>query len=62
MEKEFKLMLDFVEKYFFDGFKKGKNYNLVFWIRFESIFVGVVFVLREEKNFKLKLIDEWLNF
>ena len=61
MEKEFKLMLDFVEKYFPDGFKKGKNYKSVPRIRFESISVGVALALREEKNLKPKSTDEWLN-
>ncbi|NET27695.1 DUF262 domain-containing protein [Okeania sp. SIO1I7] len=60
MEGEFESMLDFVEKHFPYGFRKGKNNKSVPRIRFEAISVGTALALRKRKNLKPKSM-EWLN-
>ncbi|MDY7003520.1 MAG: DUF262 domain-containing protein [Cyanobacteriota bacterium] len=60
MQTEFESMLDFVEKYFPYGFRKGKNYKSVPRIRFEAISVGTALALRKRKNLRPKSM-EWLN-
>ncbi len=60
MQTEFESMLDFVEKYFPYGFRKGKNNKSVPRIRFEAISVGIALALRKSKNLKPKSM-EWLN-
>lgn len=59
-EKEFRNMLNFVEKYFPYGFAKTKNAKSTPRVRFEAISVGVVLALREN----LDLVPdsmEWLG-
>lgn len=60
MQGEFESMLDFAEKHFPYGFRKGKNYKSVPRIRFEAISVGTALALRKRKNLKPKSM-EWLN-
>jgi Protein of unknown function DUF262 len=57
---KFHAMLDFVEKYFPNGFSKEKNHSRTPRIRFEAISVGVALALQENKNLKPKSID-WLE-
>lgn len=59
-EKEFRNMLNFVEKYFPYGFAKTKNAKSTPRVRFEAISVGVALALREN----LDLVPdsmEWLG-
>ena len=59
-EKEFRSMLNFVEKYFPYGFAKTKNAKSTPRVRFEAISVGVALALREN----LDLVPDsmkWLN-
>jgi len=59
-EKEFRSMLNFVEKYFPYGFAKTKNAKSTPRVRFEAISVGVALALREN----LDLVPdsmEWLG-
>lgn len=53
-EEEFKLeferMVDFVDKYFENGFRKTKNSKATPRVRFEAIAVGVGLALRENPN------------
>ncbi|NEO47608.1 MAG: DUF262 domain-containing protein [Moorea sp. SIO4A3] len=60
MQAEFQSMLDFVEKYFENGFSKSKRHSTTPRIRFEAISVGVALALREKKNFKPKSMN-WLD-
>jgi hypothetical protein len=53
-------MLDFVEKYFPNGFSKAKGHVKTPRIRFEAISVGVALALREKSNLEPKSI-EWLD-
>lgn len=59
-EKEFRNMLDFVEKYFPYGFAKTKNAKSTPRVRFEAISVGVALALRENPNLQPNSM-EWLN-
>ena len=60
MTQEFQSMLDFVEKYFPNGFAKGKTHRTTPRIRFEAISVGVALALREDPNLKPASM-EWLD-
>jgi hypothetical protein len=60
MRNEFHSMLDFVEKYFPNGFSKAKGHVKTPRIRFEAISVGVALALREKSNLEPKSI-EWLD-
>jgi len=57
---EFMRMLDFVDSYFPNGFKKSPTNNSVPRIRFESISVGVALALREDPDLEPASMD-WLN-
>lgn len=59
-EKEFRGMLNFVEKYFPYGFAKTKNAKSTPRVRFEAISVGVALALRERPNLEPHSM-EWLN-
>lgn len=59
-EKEFKNMLDFVEKYFPYGFAKTKNAKSTPRVRFEAISVGVALALRKKPDLVPDSM-EWLN-
>jgi hypothetical protein len=52
MQAEFESMLDFVEKYFPNGFRKGKKHTTTPRIRFEAIAVGTALALREKSDLK----------
>ncbi|WP_017305546.1 DUF262 domain-containing protein [Spirulina subsalsa] len=60
MRMEFNRMLDFVEKYFPNGFSKAKGHVKTPRIRFEAISVGVALALRENPNLDVKTVD-WLE-
>ncbi|HBQ99189.1 MULTISPECIES: DUF262 domain-containing protein [unclassified Roseofilum] len=60
MRTEFHNMLDFVEKYFPNGFSKSKGHVKTPRIRFEAISVGVALALREKPDLKPKSIT-WLD-
>ncbi|BAZ20837.1 hypothetical protein NIES4073_17150 [Kalymmatonema gypsitolerans NIES-4073] len=60
MRNEFHSMLDFVEKYFPNGFSKAKGHVKTPRIRFEAISVGVALALREKSNLEPKSI-KWLD-
>lgn len=60
MTNEFHAMLDFVEKYFPNGFSKAKGHVKTPRIRFEAISVGVALALREKRNFEPKSM-KWLE-
>jgi hypothetical protein len=57
---EFHSMLDFVDKYFPNGFSKAKGHVKTPRIRFEAISVGVALALREKSNLVPKSI-KWLD-
>lgn len=60
MRSEFHQMLDFVEKYFPNGFSKTKGNVKTPRIRFEAISVGVALALREKSDLVPKSI-KWLD-
>ncbi|HAG82661.1 MAG TPA: DUF262 domain-containing protein [Cyanobacteria bacterium UBA12227] len=60
MRTEFHKMLDFVEKYFPNGFSKSKGHVKTPRIRFEAISVGVALALREKPDLEPKSI-KWLE-
>ncbi|MBD1886526.1 DUF262 domain-containing protein [Microcoleus vaginatus] len=61
MREEFESMLNFVEKYFPQGFRQGKNgARTTTRIKFESLAVGVALALRKNSNLEPKS-TEWLN-
>jgi Protein of unknown function DUF262 len=60
MRSEFYQMLDFVEKYFPNGFSKSKGHVKTPRIRFEAISVGVALALREKPDIEPKSI-KWLD-
>ncbi|MEG4803383.1 hypothetical protein QUB63_10795 [Microcoleus sp. ARI1-B5] len=60
MRSEFHKMLDFVEKYFPNGFSKAKGHVKTPRIRFEAISVGVALALRKKSDLEPKSI-KWLD-
>jgi hypothetical protein len=50
MRTEFESMLDFIERYFPNGFRKGKNHTTTPRIRFEAIAVGTALALRGKSD------------
>lgn len=61
MRYEFETMIDFVEKYFPNGFRSGKKSNQTTTrIKFESLSVGVALALREKSNLQDRA-DNLLN-
>ncbi|MEW5207853.1 DUF262 domain-containing protein [Bacillus cereus] len=61
MEKEFKNMLNFAQKYFPKGFRKTKTSKSTPRVRFEALAVGINLALREKENLVPKNIDSWLD-
>ena len=61
MRDEFHSMLDFVDKYFPNGFSKSKGNVKTPRIRFEAISVGVALALREKSDLETKSITKWLD-
>lgn len=57
---EFQRMLEFVDKYFPNGFAKSATAKSTPRVRFESIAIGVALALREDPNLKPKSM-EWLD-
>lgn len=57
---EFEKMLEFVQKYFTNGFAKIKNATATPRVRFEAIAVGVALALREEPDLSVENVD-WIN-
>lgn len=61
MRNEFESMLDFVEQYFPNGFRQGRNYDKTTTrIKFESLSVGIALALREKIDVIPKSLD-WFN-
>jgi hypothetical protein len=60
MRSEFHKMLDFIEKYFPNGFSKTKGHVKTPRIRFEAISVGVALALREKSDLEPKSM-KWLD-
>ena len=60
MQAEFERMLDFVEKYFPNGFLKSQKHRTVTRIWFESISVGAILALRENSNLEPSSMS-WLQ-
>ena len=60
MRYEFHIMLDFVEKYFPNGFSKAQGHIKTPRIRFEAISVGVALALRKKSDLEPKSI-KWLD-
>ena len=56
----FEDVLDFVDKYFPNGFRKSSNAKSTPRVRFEAIAVGVSLALKEEPNLLPKNVNEWL--
>jgi hypothetical protein len=53
-------MLDFIEKYFPNGFRKGKKHTTTPRIRFEAIAVGVALALKEKSGLEPSSVT-WLD-
>jgi uncharacterized protein with ParB-like and HNH nuclease domain len=60
MKAELFRTLDFVEKYFPNGFRKSANSKSIPRVRFEAIAVGCNLALRENRGLKVQNI-EWLS-
>ena len=50
MQAEFESMLDFIETYFPNGFRKGEKHTTTPRIRFEALAVGTALALREKSD------------
>ncbi|MEI2578218.1 DUF262 domain-containing protein [Scytonema sp. PRP1] len=61
MRMEFQVMINFVEKYFPNGFRQGKKLDRTTTrIKFESLAAGTALALREKKDLKPQS-TEWIN-
>jgi hypothetical protein len=60
MRNEFESMLQFVNKYFPNGFRKGQKHTTTPRIRFEAIAVGTALALRENGDL-IPVSMEWLD-
>ncbi|MEN9610611.1 MAG: hypothetical protein RLZZ628_1425 [Bacteroidota bacterium] len=62
MEEDFENMLDFVDKHFPYGFKKGVNYSSTPRVRFETLSIGVHLALKENPNLMpAQPITNWID-
>ncbi len=61
MRSQFQTMLDFVEEYFPNGFKKESSFNSTPRVRFEAISVGVTLALRQTPNLVPTDVEKWLD-
>ena len=61
LQTQFNNMLNFVELYFPNGFRKSANNNTIARVRFEAISIGVTLAQRESENLVTNNISEWLN-
>ena len=60
-ESEFNAMLNFVDKYFANGFRRGANGKFVPRARFEAIAVGVALALREKNDLSPAVPTDWAD-
>jgi hypothetical protein len=60
LKVEFDNMLIFIERYFENGFKKGKNHKSTPRVRFEALSVGVTLALRENDKLVPSDVNSWL--
>ncbi len=60
MQYEFESMLDFIGKYFPNGFRKAETHNTTPRIRFEAIAVGTALALREKNDLEPNSMG-WLD-
>ncbi|MDR1050995.1 MAG: DUF262 domain-containing protein [Deltaproteobacteria bacterium] len=58
-EEEFNAMLNFVNKYFPNGFRRSQKGKFVPRARFEAISVGVMLALREKSNLQPAISTDW---
>lgn len=61
LKAEFEKMLNFVNEYFPNGFKKSDSFNSIARVRYEAIAVGTTLALRENENLKPNNISNWIN-
>ncbi len=61
MSIHFEDMLDFVDRYFPNGFRKSQNAKSTPRVRFEAISVGVSLALKERPNLIPKNVNQWLT-
>lgn len=62
LAETFEDMLDFVDKYFPYGFRKGINHNTTPRVRFEAIAVGVGVALKENPNLVPAIpVNQWIS-
>lgn len=61
MQKNLDEMLNFVQKYFQNGFKKTNKDNSTPRVRFEAIAVGVRLALNEQKDLIPQNVENWIN-
>lgn len=60
MQAEFESMLEFIEKYFPNGFRKSKRHTMTPRTRFEAMAVGTALALREKSDLEPSSI-EWID-
>ncbi len=60
MDNQFENMLDFVERYYPYGFRKGVIFKSVARVRFEAIAIGTHLALKEQPNLKNPSM-KWIN-
>ena len=60
MKAEFESMLEFIEKYFPNGFRKGRKHTMTPRTRFEAMAVGTALALREKSDLEPNSI-EWID-
>lgn len=61
MIHEFEKMLNFVDTYFPNGFRKSSFNNTVSRVRFDAIAVGVTLALRENDSIEPRNLSEWIE-
>jgi hypothetical protein len=61
LEAEFDAMLNFVDKYFTNGFRRSANGKFVPRARFEAIAVGVALALRENRDLSPAVPTDWAD-
>ncbi|NOT62888.1 MAG: DUF262 domain-containing protein [Acidobacteria bacterium] len=61
MEREFVSMLNFVNRYFANGFRKNEKNRSVPRVRFEAISVGATLALRENPDLVPSDVRQWLE-
>lgn len=61
MNAQYQSMLDFVNKYFPNGFRKTATSKSTPRVRFEAISVGVTLALREQPDLNPTNVEDWIN-